>query len=120
MPKRILVIDDDPAFRSLLEDLLTGEGYEVTPFASPVVAAGDALSGNYDLITLDLKMPEAGGVEIAELFKDQALKTPVLVISGFLEGSIVDQLRDAGIEYTLSKPFRRRELIDTVEAAIAS
>ncbi len=119
MPKRILVIDDDPAFSSLLEDLLTSEGYEATPFASPVVAAGDAEDGSYDLITLDLKMPEAGGVEIAELFKDQALKTPVLVISGFLEGSILDQLHDAGIKHTLSKPFRRRELTEAVETAIA-
>ena len=118
---KVLIVDDDPDVRSFLLNCIgTMDCDTVDTAETGEEALGRAVQECYDLVTLDLKMPEAGGVEIAELFKDQALKTPVLVISGFLEGSIVDQLRDAGIEYTLSKPFRRRELIDTVEAAIAS
>jgi CheY-like chemotaxis protein len=119
MAKRILVIDDNKDFCEMMEELLSHEGYEVEVIPSPILGAGDALSGDYDLITLDLQMPEFQGTELAELFKDQTLNTPVLVISGYLNDAILKQLGDAGIHHTLGKPFKTSELVQTINKLIA-
>lgn len=119
MGKRILIIDDDEAFCEIIENLLSGAGYEVEVVHLPIIGAGDALSADYDLITLDLEMPDATGAELAELFKDQALKVPVVVISGYLNDDIIEHLRGVGIRHTLPKPFRREALLRTVEQALA-
>ncbi|MDA0745792.1 MAG: response regulator [bacterium] len=119
MSKRILVIDDNQEFCNMLENMLSRVGYRVEIMPSPILGAGDALSGQYDLITLDLRMPEANGEELAELFQTQTLTTPVLVISGYLNNTIQQQLRQAGITHMLSKPFKQAELVQAIEHAIA-
>ncbi len=120
MGKRILVIDDDEAMCELLEDILTGAGFSVEMLRSPIPGAGDALLGKYDLITLDLSMPDMHGADVAELFKDQDLKTPVLVISGYLTEGLKSDLVELGIRHTLPKPFSRPDLLRAVEKAMAA
>ena len=118
MTKRILVIDDNKDFCEMMEELLSNEGYEVQVIPSPILGAGDALSGEFDLITLDLQMPEFQGTELAQLFQEMTLETPVLVISGYLNDSILKQLADAGIKHTLGKPFKSVDLVRAIESAI--
>ena len=118
MPKHILVIEDEEGFRSLLYDILANEGYDVDASPYLATAVGCALSGKYDLITLDLRMPEIDGVEIARLFKHLALLTPVVVISGYLNASLVRQLKQIGIQYMLSKPVDVSQIINTVKDAL--
>ena len=119
MGKRVLVIDDDEALCDLLEDILTSAGYSVEALRSPIPGAVDALLGEYDLITLDLSMPDMHGAEVAGLFKDQDLKTPVLVISGYLAEGLKTDLEDVGIRHMLPKPFTRSGLLSAVERAMA-
>jgi len=118
MPKHILVIEDEEGFRSLLYDILANEGYSVDASPYLATAVGCALSGSYDLITLDLRMPGIDGVEIAQLFKHLALLTPIVVISGYLNASLVTQLKQMGIHYILSKPVDVSQIIDTVKDAL--
>ena len=117
--RRILVIDDDQDFCAMMQDILLRTGYEASFSTAPIISVEEALAGGYDLITLDIKMPAFDGTEIAELFQDHTLKTPVLVISGYLTSSIVEQLRRAGIHHILPKPFENRELLRAVEKALA-
>ena len=76
MTKRILIIDDELGFCDVLKDLLEHDGYEVEAPLQLASAVGTALQGNHDLIILDLRMPGISGLEIARLFKKQALHTP--------------------------------------------
>lgn len=120
MKKRILVIDDEEIFCDLLQDLLSEAGYSVETLQSSIPGAADALLGDFDLITLDLNMPDAQGIELARLFHDQALGTPVLVISGYLNEQLIADLNSAGISHTLPKPFTRGDLLGAVENALGS
>ena len=119
MCKRILVIEDEPSFRSILREVLNQAGFEVS--ISPYVASAisEALSGRFDLITLDLRIPGMDGVEIARLFYRKKVKTPVLVISGYLGENVTRQLKAAGVEHFLTKPSGVPQLVNAVQMAIA-
>ena len=118
MSKKVLVIEDEAHFRDALEEILRSAGYEVDKSPYLASAVGGGLSGSYDLITLDLKMPGIDGVEIAGLFKTKKIKTPVLVISGYLDNGIIGQLEASGVHHFLEKPAGVREVIAAAEKAM--
>ena len=70
--KRILVIDDEQIFCEMMKDLLTAEGFEVDYAAHPIVATELALSGDYDLITLDPNLSDFDGSDVWSLYRDRA------------------------------------------------
>ncbi len=113
--KRILVIEDEDDVRDVIHTILTGAGYEVE--AQPYLASSieEGLSGNYDLITLDLNMPAIDGSDVAKVFEHRNLKTPVLVVSGYLNKSLIEHLRELGVRHFLPKPFRAEGLIEAVK-----
>ena len=117
--RRVLVIDDDPAIRIAIKTALEQVGYEVEGSDLLPASIGASLTGDYSLITLDLRMPGMGGVEVAELLKMSNIITPVLVISGYLDEPMVAALRDLGIEHYLDKPFTIPDLLQAVEDAIS-
>jgi CheY-like chemotaxis protein len=120
MSKRILVLDDEPGFRDVMKDVLVEEGYEVeaTPFIASAVA--QAVRWNYDLITLDLRIPGLDGVEIAHLFSRIGIRTPVLVISGYLDDNVTRELKASGIRHFLDKPTDIPDLLNAVKGAMAA
>ena len=120
MPQsKILVIEDEASIRTAVHTILSRSGYEVEVSPYLATAIGQALSGDYDLITLDLSMPGIDGRDISELFQNQKLKTPVLVISAYLDPSIENQLKAMEVQHFLSKPFKIPELLEAVEKALA-
>ncbi len=116
--KRILVIEDEELSRKIISEFLTNAGYEVEISPYLASAVGKALSGEFDLITLDLNMPGFDGSEIAEIFENKDLKVPVLIISGALSESMKERLRLKGIRHFLSKPFESSDLVKSVEVAL--
>jgi len=119
MSKRILVIEDEPEFRDVLTEVLENAGYLVDDRPFLASAVGDALTGDYDLITLDLRLPEMDGVDIAGLFKRCDRETPILVISGYLTGKVTEKLHDLGIRHIAHKPLGVSQIVDAVKDALA-
>jgi len=119
MTKRILIIDDESNFCDVLKDLLEDEGYTVDAPLQLASAIGIALLGNHDLIILDLRMPGIDGFEIARLFKQQKLITPILIVSGYITGNMPAELDKLGIQHMLSKPSGVSQLRHAVASAIA-
>ncbi len=109
---RLLVVDDDAAFRAYICDLLRGEGYEVDEAESPTVAKGKLRERNYDLISLDLMMGAESGFDLFEFLKsDPTLKwIPLIVLSG--NSQIESKVRslDSGADDYMTKPFEADEL----------
>jgi CheY-like chemotaxis protein len=112
MPKKILIIDDDPIVLKYLESLLTDNGYEIVKAANGVEASDMVEKVKPDLITLDLEMPEQWGPRFyRRLTKNKLLKDiPVIVISG-LSGSKYSIPKAAA---HLNKPFDAEELLQLV------
>src|SRR5581483_1473298 len=81
--ERILVIDDDPGFRDLLQTILAGEQYDVDTGASRADAIRLGSACQYDLVLSDLKLPDGSGLEILQWFTAQTPDTPVIMITAF-------------------------------------
>jgi DNA-binding NtrC family response regulator len=116
---KILIIDDDRHIRGAMETILTRAGHSVEATDFLATAVGDALTGKYDLITLDLNMPGIDGVEIAGLLHKQGANTCILVVSGFLNPETTGLLQEAGVSNFLDKPFNATDLPEAVDQALA-
>jgi DNA-binding response OmpR family regulator len=117
MAKKILVVDDSPQLRTLLESYLTQESFEV-------VEAGDGQEALYvarrekpDLIILDLMMPEMGGYEFLRVYSREA-DTPVIILTARLEENDKVLGLELGADDYLTKPFSMRELTARVRAVL--
>ena len=116
MPKKILIIDDDPIVLKYLENLFTDNGYETHKAANGIEGSRLAEEIRPDLITLDLEMPEQWGPRFyRSLMKNKELKDiPVIVISG-LTGSQYSLPKAAA---HVSKPFEPDHLLQLVREHI--
>lgn len=113
----ILLIDDEPAVRELLSDFLTRSGHLVTGAANG--AEGEALykSRSFDLVIMDILMPQQGGLETILRLKSRYPDIRLIAISGgcmLPAESYLSLVRPLGVDECLSKPFELSELIDSV------
>jgi DNA-binding response OmpR family regulator len=112
---RILVVEDDPSVRSLLETLLTAEGYDVMLASDGLAGLDQATAHRPALILLDLMMPDLGGVRVLEELRDDATlaDVPVVVVTGKVES--VPALQGLlGDDMVFAKPFVVGELLTKV------
>jgi PAS domain S-box-containing protein len=108
----ILIVDDQPVYRRVLELMLEGEGYVVTQAASGEEALVAVAQRTPDLILLDVKMPGIDGYHVVARLKADAATThiPVIIVSGNVDGAEVVLGLQAGAEDVLRKPVERAEL----------
>lgn len=117
---RILIVDDNPTNIQVVGNILTEKGYDIAFAQSGEKAIEQVLHTDYDLILLDIMMPEKDGFEICESLKSnpQTKDIPVVYLTAKSDiDSIIRGLRNGGIDY-ISKPFIKEELIVRVENQI--
>jgi DNA-binding NtrC family response regulator len=115
---RILVIDDEADIREGLEALLTSEGYQVDLAADIREGTARLLGAAYDLVLLDLMMPDGSGMDLLEEIRARDNETPVFLITAY--GSIdvaIDALKRGATDY-FSKPWNNEKLIREIDRAI--
>ncbi|MRW92509.1 heavy metal response regulator transcription factor [Duganella sp. FT80W] len=113
----ILVIENDAGTRSYLRDGLSESGYAVALADSGLQGLRMAAAQRYDLILLDVSMPDMDGWEVMRRF-DQAARVPVFFLSG--RGALEDRLKglELGAEDYLVKPFAFAELLARMRTAL--
>ena len=79
----ILVIDDEPDIRESLEMLLSSEGYRVELAANATQGLKRVESSTFDLILLDLMMPDKSGLEVLEEIRGRDRETPIFLITAY-------------------------------------
>lgn len=115
----ILVVDDEPGIRELMQEILEEEGYEVR-LAENGATARSALEDKVpDLVLLDIWMPDVDGVTLLKEWKTQGrLTMPVVMMSG--HGTVhtaVEATRLGAFDY-LEKPIAYKHLLETVKKAM--
>jgi DNA-binding NtrC family response regulator len=116
--KKILVVDDDPDFRSYLVQILTDAGYENNVASSCAEALQKTAATHYDLILLDIMMPGGSGTDCLPELKRMNPRTGVIVITAFSTiKNAVDLIRKGARDY-LAKPFKIDELLVAVKRAL--
>lgn len=113
----ILIVDDEPAIRSLLEQTL-GPRYDCVS----VESAGQALrvldGQAFDCALIDIGLPDMSGLTLCKMIVNRYTRTPVITISGDTDDlSIADALK-AGAIHHVTKPFNISDLLTTVESAM--
>jgi two-component system cell cycle response regulator CtrA len=115
---RVLVVEDDQATAKTIQMSLQSEGF-ICDFAS---TGEDGLEMarhyDYDLIMLDLVLPDISGYEILKRLRAVQISTPVLILSGLSDISDKKKGLDIGGDDYLTKPFNREEMIARVRAII--
>lgn len=116
--KRILIIEDDISIAELQRDYLEINGFQVVIAQSGVKGLNEAKEGSYDLIILDLMLPEIDGFEICKRIREDQ-NIPILMVSARKED--IDKIRGLGIgaDDYMTKPFSPNELVARVKAHLA-
>ncbi|MBN1622162.1 MAG: response regulator transcription factor [Endomicrobiales bacterium] len=120
LAKRILVIDDEEHIRNFLVDLLESKNYMVMTCADTDSGYKKATKSKPDLIILDLKMPQIGGVELCRLLRENPQTKGIPIIMLTVESSETDKVigLEIGADDYITKPFSSKELIARVNALI--
>ncbi len=119
-PKKILLVDDDPAILALLTSALAPRGHNLTSCASGAAALRALAGAQFDLVLLDLGLPDVHGLELVERWRAEAPRMRVVVITADNSfASLLTAIRSRAYEY-LRKPFDLNELKDVVSLALTA
>jgi DNA-binding NtrC family response regulator len=111
---RILLVDDDQAFRVSTATLLTDEGHRVAEAADGQAAVDALKGGDFDLILMDLRMPGVDGIQLVEVLRRWGENVPILMISGFGTVETAVEALHTGADDFLTKPVEPDVLIGKV------
>jgi DNA-binding response OmpR family regulator len=115
---RIVVVEDEPAIRRGVVDVLRATGYAVVEAADGVRGQEEAVRLGVDLVLLDLMLPQRDGLEVLTEIRKVRPTLPVIVLTA--RGSEDDRVRGLkmGADDYMVKPFSARELLARVEAVL--
>jgi two-component system OmpR family response regulator len=102
---RALVIEDDSSLALLLQHLLEEEGFAVDPAATAQEGESLALLYDYDVIVLDLGLPDRSGITVLQAIRREGRDTPVLVLTGESGTATTVRTLDSGADDYLTKPI---------------
>jgi DNA-binding response OmpR family regulator len=115
MIRRLLLVDDDAALRAVLASALTEEGYEVTIAANGALGLKQFKAQPFDLLILDVLMPELDGLELCRKIRAQS-KVPIILLTSRSEEADKVNGLELGADDYLTKPFSIRELNARIRA----
>ena len=118
MSKRILIVEDEESIADLEKDYLELSGFEVEVANDGEVGLKKGLEGEFDLIILDLMLPDVDGFEICKEVREKK-NTPIIMVSAKKDD--IDKIRGLGLgaDDYMTKPFSPSELVARVKAHLA-
>jgi DNA-binding response OmpR family regulator len=117
-PATVLIVEDDENLRLTLADNLEDEGYSVDHFAMASAALSAARERDYDVVILDIMLPDIDGYSVCRKLRKVGCRAGILMLTArTLEDDLVAGF-DAGADDYLAKPYRLRELLARVGALL--
>ena len=118
MTRRIMVVDDDPALRMTLEEILTDEGHDVISAEDGYQAILFASESPIALIFMDIRMPGMTGIEAFSRIKEILPDCVVVIMTGHAVQSLVDEAWEQGAREILQKPVIIDRLLEIVDEVV--
>ena len=116
-PNRVLVIDDEPALRSLLSDMLEACGYRCDVAADGAGGVAQFRERRYAAVITDLLMPGMNGLQVASALRSLDPGVHIVMLTGSAPTLSADRAREAGVDTLLHKPIALGDLKAAVDAA---
>jgi CheY-like chemotaxis protein len=117
--RRVLLAEDNAVNRQIVLELLQTRGHSVKLAANGLEVLSALESEPFDVILMDVQMPEMDGFETAAVIRDReragGAHTPIIALTGLASPSDRQRCLDAGMDSFLSKPIRSRDLFAAVE-----
>jgi len=116
---RVLVAEDNPVNRAFAVAVLRRAGHEVLPVVDGKEALAAFDDEPFDLVLLDLQMPELDGLELAAAIRERERRNgghvPIIAVTAHDEAGQIATLREMGMDAHLNKPFRGQDLLETID-----
>lgn len=109
--KRVLIVDDDEMNKMLAQHILESYGMLTAVADNGKEAFGKIMQESFDLILMDLHMPEMGGLEVTAMIRKKTITTPVIAVTGNVMKGERDKCIVAGMNDYISKPYDEKELM---------
>ena len=119
VPRKILVVDDEPYVCDAVRMMLAFDGHQVETAASGKAALAMFNPGKYDLVITDYAMPAMKGDELAVAIKSRAPGQPVVLITAYAEMLKSSDSPLDGVDFIVSKPFLLENLREAVQKTTA-
>ncbi len=115
---RVLLVEDDPSTKDSIELMLKSVGMVIdsTDMGEDGLEIGKLY--DYDIIILDIMLPDMDGFEVLRRLRDAKVRTPVLILSGLVESENKVKGLGSGADDYLTKPFNREELVARIQAIV--
>jgi DNA-binding NtrC family response regulator len=114
---KILIVDDEERFRNTMRKLLSIEDYEASVAGSGSEALDELHKNNYDLVILDVRMPEVSGVQVLSEIKKLDPTIEVIIMTGYASVDTAKEIMKLGAYDYLLKPYAISELLEKIDAA---
>ena len=116
MPKRVLLVDNEPRNRKIVAEFLREQGYQVEEANDGVSVLQLLEEKNFDLLICDLLMPRMSGFDLLTEIKSRSLSMPVILVTGYPEALVEKGLRDLP---RFTKPFNLYDLLHKVKDVVS-
>src|SRR5947209_10345275 len=117
MPHRILVVEDDPTLRLVIQDNLRSEGYEVDAAANGAYAIRHTEAATFDIIILDLTLPDCDGLDLLPILRLRGQVPIIILTARTQQPEKLSGLRLGADDY-ITKPFDMEELLARIRAVL--
>ncbi len=116
--KQILIVEDEPNMRLGLKDNLEFEGYQVSIATDGKQGLDEIVNNTYDLVLLDVMLPELSGFDVCKISRERGIKTPIILLTA--KGEEIDKVLglELGADDYITKPFGLRELLARIKAVL--
>lgn len=118
MNEKIFLLEDDAYLRDGLSEMLSGQGYAVKAAETISQARGIIASGVFDLIILDVMLPDGSGLDLCASLRASGVTSPILFLTACDDEINIVKGLDSGADDYVTKPFKLLELMSRVRALI--
>jgi twitching motility two-component system response regulator PilG len=121
MTATLLVVEDDPRCIRLMELILGSRGYQTVVAKNGEQALALIEARRFDLVVLDLMLPQVDGFEVLRHIREdpELADVPIVITSATADPTSKQGAADLGADAYVTKPFRKAELLDTIESLVS-